>query len=165
MKNLFLTLFLSAAFLSCKKTDAPGCSYTTPNNVATAAEITYLQNYMTSTTTVATQHQSGVFYSITDPGTGSNPNVCSNITVNYTGRILGGPIFDPTYSTPAKFMLGQLIIGWQRVLPVLKSGGTITLYIPPSLGYGPNNVYNNQGVLIIPGNSYLAFEINLVDVQ
>ena len=167
MKKLFFLFFASLIFLaSCKKSDPMTCSYTAPSNTATAAEITNLQNYLTANSITAIQHQSGVFYIVTNPGTGSIPNVCSNITVKYIGKLLGGGVFDSnTTVTGVKFVLGQLILGWQRVLPVLKTGGSITLYIPPSLGYGPNEIRDTQGNLIIPANSYLEFSIDLLDVQ
>jgi FKBP-type peptidyl-prolyl cis-trans isomerase FkpA len=52
----------------------------------------------------------------------------------------------------------QLIEGWKIGLPLLKKGGHIKLYVPPSLGYGPSPNRN------IPGNSVLIFDIRLVDV-
>jgi FKBP-type peptidyl-prolyl cis-trans isomerase FkpA len=61
--------------------------------------------------------------------------------------------------------LGQLIIGWQKGLPLIKSGGSITLFIPPSLGYGNQDIRNSSGAVIIPANSNLKFTIDLVSVQ
>lgn len=167
MKKLcFLTLFIPALLSSCKKNNPVQCSYTAPANVATSAEISYLQNYMTTNNITAVQHPSGVFYTLTLQGTGSMPTVCSNITVKYVGSLLGGSVFDSNTSvTGVKFILGSLILGWQRVLPILKTGGSITLYIPPSLGYGSIAITDNQGNVIIPANSYLKFDIDLLDVQ
>ncbi len=165
MKNLFLLAALAClTFSACKKSDTVSCTYTNSTAVATSAEIAYLQNYVTVNSLAAVQHPSGVFYTVNNAGNGSTPTVCSNITVKYTGRILGGSVFDSnTSSTGVRFVLGDLILGWQRVLPMLKEGGTITLYIPPSLGYGANPITSN-GVVIIPGNSYLQFDIELLDV-
>jgi len=167
MKKRFLLILLFPVFFtSCKKNEPIKCSYTPPGTVATSAEISYLQNYITSGSITATQHESGVFYIINNQGTGSSPTVCSNITVKYTGRILDGNVFDSnTTVTGAKFELGRLILGWQRVLPVLKTGGSITLYIPPSLGFGTEVIKDNNGSVIIPANSYLKFDIELLDVQ
>lgn len=165
IKNLFLLAALTClTFSSCKKSDTGSCTYTTSTAVATSAEISYLQNHVTTSSLTAVPHNSGVFYNVTNAGTGSTPGVCSNITVKYTGRILGGNVFDSnTSSTGVRFVLGDLILGWQRVLPLLKEGGTITLYIPPSLGYGPNPI-SSYGTVIIPANSYLQFDIELLDV-
>lgn len=167
MKTLFfLILFTSALFVSCKKNEPMQCAYSAPGSVATTAEISYLQNYITTNNINAIQHASGVFYTIVNPGMGSSPTVCSNITVKYVGNILGGGVFDSNTSvTGVKFELGRLILGWQRVLPILKTGGSITLYIPPSLGYGSTAINDNNGNILIPANSYLKFDIELLDVQ
>jgi FKBP-type peptidyl-prolyl cis-trans isomerase FkpA len=55
--------------------------------------------------------------------------------------------------------LGQLIVGWQKGLPLISSGGKITLYIPPSLGYG------SAAAGSIPANSILIFDIELISVS
>ena len=165
-KLIFLMLLIPAIFTSCKKSDPAACSYIAPTDVAPASEINYLQNYITTNSITAIQHPSGVFYTLTQQGTGSMPTVCSNITVKYVGSLLGGGVFDSNTSvTGAKFVLGSLILAWQRVLPMLKTGGSITLYIPPSLGYGAHEIKDNQGNVIIPANSYLKFTIELLDVQ
>jgi FKBP-type peptidyl-prolyl cis-trans isomerase FkpA len=163
---LYFTILTLLSFAGCKKSDSIQCAFTPPATIATSAEISYLQNYFTTNNIQAIQHPSGVFYTITNQGTGASPTVCSNITVKYTGSLLGGAVFDSNTSvTGAKFALGSLIKGWQWVLPILKTGGTITLYIPPSLGYGSNPVRDNSGNIVIPGNSYLKFDIELLDVQ
>jgi FKBP-type peptidyl-prolyl cis-trans isomerase FkpA len=63
------------------------------------------------------------------------------------------------------FVLGTLIDGWKIGVPLIKKGGQIRLYIPPSLGYGSSDVRDNQGRVIIPGNSILIFDITLIDLQ
>src|SRR4051812_8288598 len=104
-----------------------------------------------------------MFYSIGNVGTGTSPSVCSSVTVNYVGSIIpSGSIFDSHNN--ASLALGQLIKAWQKGLPLIKTGGSITLYIPPSLGYGSTDVVQN-GVVIVPANSYLKFTIDLLDVQ
>ena len=166
MKNLLsLILVLCLALGSCKKETAK-CSFTDSNATASSAEIGVIQNYLTTNNITATQHPSGVFYTINTAGTGPVPGVCSYIGVEYTGTVINGNVFDATApNSPAFFTLGQLILGWQRVLPLVKEGGTITLYIPPSLGYGNRDVRDNAGNIVIPANSYLKFDIKLLDVQ
>ena len=164
LKRLFVFILIATTFYSCKK-DAATCAYQPPTEVATSAEISYLQNYLSTNSIAAIQHPSGVYYVITNPGTGSSPSVCSVIQVDYAGYLLNGTRFDFTNpGTPAKFTLGGLIKGWQAVLPLLKKGGTITLYIPPSLAYGNNDIRDQNGSIVIPANSYLKFTIGLADV-
>ncbi|HEY8688210.1 MAG TPA: FKBP-type peptidyl-prolyl cis-trans isomerase, partial [Chitinophagaceae bacterium] len=84
--------------------------------------------------------------------------------VTYAGRSTSGAVFDPTPGSglnhrTATFTLGQVIVGWQKGLPLIRAGGMITLYIPPSLGYGSSPFGS------IPANSILIFDIELIDVQ
>ena len=65
----------------------------------------------------------------------------------------------------ATFQLGQVIVGWQKGLPLISKGGDITLYIPPTLGLWSQQVQDSHGNVVIPGNSYLIFNINMVDIQ
>ncbi len=168
MKHIFI-LFLAVPllFASCKKDDR--CPYTQSAASAPAAERDYLRQYLAANSIIATEQiSSGVFYSITTQGTGSMPDICSNITVKYTGSFIpSGTVFDGTTASmpTATFALGTLIEGWKKALPLLNSGGKITLYIPPSLGYGQNNVRDPQTQqILIPGGSYLKFDLELLNV-
>lgn len=168
MKNrLFLIACLLILVGSCSKSDENKCIYSNSILTATATEIAYLQNYITTNALTATQHSSGIFYTVENPGTGATASVCSNVTVTYTGSLLSnGFVFDSNTSAAGiSFILGQLIVGWQKGIPLIKSGGRIILYIPPSLGYGANTRTDANGNVIIPANSYLKFTINLLIVQ
>jgi FKBP-type peptidyl-prolyl cis-trans isomerase FkpA len=168
MKNVFFLLMASAMLtVSCKKNDE--CAYTESPVSASAAERAYLRSYFSTNSIVAVEHTSGVFYTINNPGTGTSPSICSNIVVKYTGKLLtSGTQFDASTNPAGAILpLGQLIPGWQKALPILKTGGSITLYIPPSLGYGNQDVRNPPltGPIIIPADSYLKFDIELLNVQ
>jgi len=167
MRNiLFGFIAFSAVFLSCAKNDT-SCNYNDSGVVAPAGEIANVQAYLTANSITATQHPSGFFYKINQVGTGAAVvNLCSNITIKYVGKLTNGTVFDQTTAAtpgvPAEvrtFTLGQLIVGWQKGIPLISSGGKITLYIPPSLGYGSSA----HGP--IPANSILIFDIELVSVQ
>jgi FKBP-type peptidyl-prolyl cis-trans isomerase FkpA len=167
MKKIFLGLSICAIlFSACKKQDAE-CPYSPNTASATTAERDALRTILSNASITTTEHSSGVFYNITVPGTGANPDVCSNITVKYTGSLVSnGQVFDSNASTSGTtFTLGNLIAGWQAILPLVKAGGKVTMYIPPSLGYGQQNVRDNAGNLVIPGNSNLKFEMELLNVQ
>ena len=86
--------------------------------------------------------------------------------MTYRGSFFNGVTFDSTANNDvASFQLGQAIVGWQKALPLISKDGVMTLYLPPSLAYGPNPVRDNFGNIVIPGNSYLVFNISLKDVQ
>ncbi len=159
-----IVLIASVVLLtSCLKNKQPKCTIDSPDNKASAAEIAFIQNYLTNNSITATQHSSGLFYNITTAGTGAPvTKQCNIVQVNYVGTLMSnGAQFDATTAAtgPRTFGLNQLILGWRLGIPLVKSGGTIKLYIPPSLGYG------NQAQSSIPANSYLVFEIGLVNVS
>jgi FKBP-type peptidyl-prolyl cis-trans isomerase FkpA len=159
-KFVYSLVLLIALFTGCSKSDDK-CNYPDSTITAPANEVQALKTYLGADSAVALQHPSGFFYKIVNPGSGQGiVNLCSNVTLRYTGKLTNGTVFDETESgTTATFILGDLITGWQKGLPLISKGGSITLYIPPTLGYGPSA--NGP----IPGNSILIFDIQLVDIS
>lgn len=96
-------------------------------------------------------------------GSGEEAISGSTVTVNYVGTLTNHVEFDSSYSRnePFSFVLGsgEVIQGWDEGVIGMKVGGKRKLTIPPELGYGdrPNGV--------IPGNSTLIFEIELLSVE
>ncbi|RRB04780.1 FKBP-type peptidyl-prolyl cis-trans isomerase [Larkinella rosea] len=124
---------------------------------APQAEVTALKQFIDSNRIAASADDRGFYYSIKAPGSGSKPTVCSTVTVNYTGKLTNGSTFDS--GSGVTFGLNQLILGWQEGIPLVAPGGSITLYLPPSLAYG------QQALSGIPANSILIFTIDLVGVN
>lgn len=155
---LTMTVLLSGCL---KNTD--GCPNTIRVSNAPSSEEQMVLNYLTTNNITATKHASNMYYEIVSQGTGTAPGLCSAITIGYTGMLANGTVFDS--QSEAGFNLGALIDGWKHGLPLIQSGGRIKLYIPPSLGYGPNDVRDNQGNVVVPANSILIFDINLKNVQ
>lgn len=89
------------------------------------------------------------------------------LSMNYTGRLTNGTVFDsnvdPKFNhvEPFTFTLGagQVIRGWDEGLVGMKIGEKRTLTIPPEKGYG------SQAVSIIPANSTLIFDVELVSIN
>jgi FKBP-type peptidyl-prolyl cis-trans isomerase len=152
-----ITLLLSACN---KSTTSEKCTFVAPTAVAPAAEIAILKAWLDANSLEYTQHSSGIFYKIIAPGAGTVPEVCSNVGVKYIGRLTTSSESFDKNTTGTVFALGQLITGWQIGIPLIKSGGSITLYIPPSLGYGSAGAGSS-----IPPNSNLVFSIELLSVQ
>lgn len=99
----------------------------------------------------------GVHIIINDIGDeDKKPNINSIVNVTYEGRLTDGSVFDSGTNVP--FMLNGVIEGWQTGLQEIGVGGSCTLIIPASAGYGsqPNGS--------IPGNSVLIFDIELISV-
>ncbi|RYF79159.1 MAG: peptidylprolyl isomerase [Chitinophagaceae bacterium] len=165
MKKLFLMFaIVTIALVSCKK-EGSECEFVEPDITATTPEIAHLQNFIAANSIPATQHPSGLFYVIHEPGAGARPGICSTVFLKYTGRLMDtNQPFDQNlngFST----VVGGLIVGAQKGLQLFNKGGKIDLYIPPTLGYQDRVIRNQTGDTIIPANSYLKFEFELVDVQ
>lgn len=165
-KILSALLVFSVLIAGCVKSDTK-CSYTDSGTVASATEIDSLTNLLADSGIIATQQPPGFFYKISGSGSGAGvTNLCSNITVSYKGSLFTGQVFDSTVAgNVAVFQLGQVIVAWQKGIPLVSKGGDITLYIPPSLGYGSRTIKDSQGNIIIPANSYLKFDVHIVDIQ
>ena len=151
---------LSFMMSGCLKSDGGTNNNCIANNtgVPTAAEVASLQAYLTSNNLTATQHPDGFFYRIITQGTGATPTLASTVTFKYTGKLTNGSIFDQS-TTGVSFVLSQLILGFRKGMPLIQKGGSIILYLPPSLGYG----CSSTGA--IPPGSNLIFSVDLTDVQ
>ncbi len=83
---------------------------------------------------------------------------------NYTGWLEDGTKFDSSLNPgrePLRFTLGagQMIQGFDQGILGMKVGGKRKLTIPPNLAYG------SQDKGIIPPNSTLIFELDLLIVE
>lgn len=149
MKKYLLLLFLiPAAFSSCKKDSFDPAKQAAADDAA-------IQAYIKANNITATKDPSGIYYEVVTPGTDNNyPTINSTVTVNYTGKLLNGTVFDSAtgFQTP----LSNVVKGWQIGIPHISTGGRILLLIPSALGYG------NQAEGSIPKNSVLIFTIDLL---
>ena len=168
MKKYLATAAIAVFFLSsCLKQDSK-CGYPDSNVTAPEDQVNNLDDSLAKyNITGAMTSPSGFMYKIIDPGNGpSVTNLCSKIEVNYKGMFFNGKVFDSTLKdAPAYFELGGVILGWQKGIPLIKQGGKINLYIPPSLGYGSKDRPDANGNVAIPGNSYLVFEVHVLKIN
>jgi len=95
-------------------------------------------------------------------GTGAEAVAGSLVSVQYTGKLENGTVFDTSAGkAPIQFPLGQgyVIPGWELGITGMKVGGKRLLIIPPDMAYGDKD--NGP----IPANSTLIFEVELVGVK
>ncbi len=96
-------------------------------------------------------------------GTGATATAGHEVAVNYIGKLSDGSTFDASANHGGAFTFtlgaGQVIKGWDQGVAGMKVGGERILVIPPSLGYGA------QQVGPIPANSTLIFDVQLVGVS
>lgn len=104
--------------------------------------------------------ESGLYYLIEKEGEGEFIKFTDEVSFRYTGKLMSGKTFDGRYKrTPITFEVSKLIEGWKEGMMYLKKGGKAKLIVPPTLGYGENQLPD------IPANSILYFEIEVVDVR
>ena len=108
--------------------------------------------------------KTGLQYKVLSAGNGSTPVKTDTVTVEYTGRLLNGKVFDTTDTRgePVSFKLTEVIPGWTEALQLMKEGSTWEVYIPSELAYGSRGV--GVGGPIGP-NETLIFKIKLLKIK
>ena len=112
----------------------------------------------------AQQTSSGIFYIIERQGSGGRPAAGRTVRVHYTGKLLDGTVFDDSTlrGSPLEFQvgIGRVIPGWDEMVLDMRTGEKRTVVIPPELAYGDAGAGG-----VIPPNSFLIFEIELVSIR
>ena len=143
---------------------------------AQAAEKEALAKYVADNKIKATPDEEGLYVIVKKKGNGPKVEIGRQVAINYTGRLIDGKVFDTSIESVAKesgtydsrrpyeplsYRVGEksLIRGWEKGIINQPAGSKLTLIIPSSLGYGP------QDLGIIPANSSLIFDIEIVSVQ
>ena len=100
--------------------------------------------------------------------TGEVAKAGDTISMNYTGRLENGTVFDsnvdPKFNhvEPFVFILGsgQVIPGWDKGIVGMKVGEKKTLTIPPEDAYGATGAGG-----VIPPNATLVFDVELIGIK
>lgn len=104
---------------------------------------------------------SGLLWEVVKEGEGPQPMIGVNdVLITYTGSLVNGTVFDNSHAEkPVRFDMSTLIPGFEEGLSIMRPGSTYRFYIPYYLGYGEPGVPG-----VIPQNSALIFEVNLLEV-
>lgn len=156
--SLLVACLLIVSFSRCSKNET-GCMPVKPET-----EEPKIIAYAIRDSMHVSKHSSGIYYEIIDSGSGLTPTINSKLSVTYTGKLLNGTKFDE-HTNPVSTKLSGVIEGWQIGLPLIKKGGRIELIIPSAYAYGCNPTKVANGNVIIPGNSVLYYDVNLIDVK
>jgi FKBP-type peptidyl-prolyl cis-trans isomerase FkpA len=103
---------------------------------------------------------SGVIVEHVTPGKGPQATAGDVVQVNYRGTLTNGTEFDSSakHGGPATFPLARVIPCWTQGVATMKVGEKAKLTCPAATAYG------SQAVGIIPPNSDLIFEVELVGI-
>ncbi|MDB5022325.1 MAG: hypothetical protein JWP78_80 [Mucilaginibacter sp.] len=122
-----------------------------------------IKNYMSANSLSGySQTADGLYYKILKVGNpDSTINNNSSVTLNYTGKLMNGTIFDDHSTTTGTFSdlnntLGA--VGFVEGLKLIHGGGNISILLPSRLGYGPSA----NGA--IPANACLRFDFSNIVV-
>jgi FKBP-type peptidyl-prolyl cis-trans isomerase FkpA len=135
-------------------------------------------NNLVGYTRIPSGEYEGLYYKITKQGTGTEPiKLTSTVAMQYTGRLINGPylnqtIFDQantetgtTFSPGGSLSLENTVAGFAGGVQKATAGAQLSLFIPSKLGYGTGSrTDQTTGLVSIPANSILHFEMNILTV-
>ena len=103
---------------------------------------------------------SGIQYRIIDEGEGGRPGMESTVKVHYRGSKTNGLEFDSSFArgVPEEFQVSTVLKGWQEVLPLMKTGSTWQVFVPPEMAFGA------RGNPPVGPNEALIFDLKLIEI-
>jgi FKBP-type peptidyl-prolyl cis-trans isomerase len=156
--NLFLLLSAAAVLFACT-----GDRVTGPECVPVTSQIASTSGDTVTTTT-------GLRYIVTAAGEGRQAQTCRAAAVTYD-LYVDGRLLDSSSRTQQGYLeivigYGMLIPGFEEGVVGMQVGEQRRLIVPPALGYGSEPRRDQQtGEIVIPGNSVLVFDIELLAAQ
>ena len=106
--------------------------------------------------------ESGLQYEVVKSAEGRQPTENDVVTVHYEGSLTDGTVFDSSIKrgSPIDLPVGGVIPGWVEGLQLMHVGEKFKLYIPSELAYGEQSPSP-----LIPANSVLVFDLELLDIK
>jgi FKBP-type peptidyl-prolyl cis-trans isomerase FkpA len=106
--------------------------------------------------------ESGLQYTVVDPGEGASPTEWSTVEVNQRILLVDGTVIKDTFRTPDKdrFTMEVAIAGLKEGLPLMKEGGRFRFVVPPDLAWGKRGAGKKIGPCAV-----LIFDIRLERVR
>lgn len=110
-----------------------------------------------------TRTAEGVYYRDVIPGTGLEATATADsVRIIYAGYLKDGKLFDS--GTGVRFVLGGLIPGLRIGILGMKEGGRRKVVVPSELGYGRRSRLDADNKILIPRQSTLIFDVDLLTV-
>lgn len=133
---------------SCMKDD--DSEYVSPQEQL-ELDIVTIEEYLEENEIDAIEHESGIYYVVHEEGDAAGDTITDNsyITFKYEGRYLtNGSVFDSSESY--RYVLSGLITGFRIIIPLVKKGANVTMYIPRGYAYG---------------SAILIFDVEILEVE
>jgi FKBP-type peptidyl-prolyl cis-trans isomerase FkpA len=133
------------------------------------ADTAAIESHLESNAITAVTDPSGVRYLITNAGAGPTPSLYEKVKFTYRFKNLNGTLIKEISSGPTadyqslvvdyNNYVQALIVGLTNIAP----GGSVTMYVPSYLAFGPYGAYDN-GVQVIAPNANLIIELDLEEI-
>jgi FKBP-type peptidyl-prolyl cis-trans isomerase len=131
-------------------------------------DITLIDQYIADNSITATSLENGIRYSVVTEGMGAAPSLFSQVKFSIKGSLTTGTnaFFNETVAPTADFSsrVANFFNALKIALPLMKEGGKSIFYVPSVLAYGANPIKDSSGNIVVPANSVVIFEIELIDV-
>ena len=104
----------------------------------------------------------GIQYRVLEKGTGTqHPTATSTVTLNYRAALPNGQEFASSYANgkPITFVVDKMILGWQKVLPLMVPGDRWQVFVPPQFAFGAAGQPPRVGP-----NMAVVFEMKLIKI-
>ena len=109
--------------------------------------------------------KTGLQYIRLRAGTGEIIQKGQKLKVNYSGKFSNGKVFDSGKNF--KFKLGEegFIAAWDEAFGLMRKGEKGIFIAKPALAYGNQALKNEDGEVIVPANSVLIFEVEVLEAK
>jgi hypothetical protein len=158
--RLLALALLTVGFTACLDTTAP--EYNTVEN-------TTFDPVLGVDLSASQSTDAGVYFRDITVGTGAGITPGQDTYMYYHAYLSNGVEFDSTQppAIPATIRTGTntLIPGFEIGLQGMKVGGHRQILVPPAVAYGLNDLRDSNNNVVIPGNSVLVFDVELVNAD
>lgn len=103
----------------------------------------------------------GAMIKLSKKGKGRTPGASAKVKVHYEGKLIDGTKFDSSYDRGEAFVtrLTDVIPCWTKAMQQMRPASKATVVCPADTAYG------NRPVGVIPANSALVFEVELLGIE
>ncbi|HEY0654985.1 MAG TPA: FKBP-type peptidyl-prolyl cis-trans isomerase [Chryseosolibacter sp.] len=143
---------------------------TTVYNNRFTSDTTALNTYIGNKQLDVVKDPTGVRYQKLVQGSGNTPSWFTPVKIKYSIMLLSNDQkVIGTYEREPVEGFNSLVIdyiqGLQVALQHMKVGSKYRVFIPSGLAFGPENGIDSSGVIIIPGNSNLIVDLELIEAN
>ena len=93
---------------------------------------------------------------------GAMPTDSNSVTVNYTGTLIDGTVFDSSaaHGGAQTFAVTNVVPGFSEMLKLMHVGDRVKVFIPSNLGYSTQGSFPS-----VPPNSVIIFDLQLLSIS